>query len=787
MGYEDDDGPQDAAVHHVALGSQLTPAVAERLLADPLTGPEDRAALTVRMASFRQNELTTKEFLAITEEALESLAHVAPNSPYRGHLVMARAMNAALNVMVGNLVNGLEVGARLESEPSLDISARNSLAITFQYAGAYELAADTWTRIVEEVATGTTPHVVTIMATNLLEALTRDDLRRPDAMNDAGRQQRIETLERSLATLDDDYLAKDLRGRLALASVEILKGNMDAADQIWGGTDALAIDGAATAFQLYASFETRLALYRRDYNRASDLIAYNLAERQREATLPLVRVEANLQRAALCSAKGDDRGAVAAAHAAVDAALAPRWLPPEVLINEIRQRVLTENAQIELEKRAKALAEEARVDSLTGLATRRALDEAVEDFENSDQELCVLFIDIDRFKQLNDRYGHHRGDQVLAAFGRLLRAHCRPSDIVVRYGGEEFLVLAPVGPEVNPGELAESVRSAVADHNWGAFDLPSSLSCSVGVAIGPAHDFPRVLQASDLAVCEAKRLGRNRVVVSDAFGHELAHRSQAEELSRAIEERQFSVHYQPIWDVQRGTAVGLEALVRWDHPERGRITPSDFVPAAEALGLIDEIDELVWQKACADLSELRRTGDPLFSDLFVSLNMSTHDLASPRVAQVLSESLDRWNLPPDALVVEVTETRMAQPQLAIARLEELQALGVQVALDDFGTGYSTLAQIHRLPIDILKVDSSFVNEPLALERVLSHIIELSTSMGLRAAVEGIETIEQLAAVREMGAALAQGFLLAKPATLEDCVQAIRDAATGPLAAFAYPA
>ena len=435
-------------------------------------------------------------------------------------------------------------------------------------------------------------------------------------------------------------------------------------------------------------------------------------------------------------------------------------------------------------------------DSLTGLPNRALLlgrlAAAAERSERSDgQPYALLFIDLDDFKVVNDSLGHLVGDQLLSAVAGRVAGCLRPVDTVARLGGDEFAVLL----EDSTTPAAEAAAERLLEALGAPFDLPAAaslrVSASVGVVVtaGRQGSAEELLRDADVAMYRAKGDGKHRYVVFEqAMRDHLQARDQLEsELHQAVAGQQFVVHYQPVVDAASGQVVSTEALVRWEHPGRGLVLPAEFVPLAESTGLIVPIGSGVLHEACRQTALWRRQPD--LRELTVSVNLSPRQLHEPAIVEDVRAALASSGLPPAALVLEVTEDLLLdRADAAAARLDELKALGVRLAVDDFGTGCSSLSSLSRLPVDVLKVDRSFVSGTAdggALGALAYAVIALAGSMSLEVVAEGVETPEQSRALIASGCTTLQGHLLSRPVPadlLPGVAAALRDrlAAAPPL-------
>jgi diguanylate cyclase (GGDEF)-like protein/PAS domain S-box-containing protein len=407
-------------------------------------------------------------------------------------------------------------------------------------------------------------------------------------------------------------------------------------------------------------------------------------------------------------------------------------------------------------------------DPLTALPNREVfideLTRALARHARSSLHLGVLFIDLDSFKQINDSIGHEAGDRLLAEVAQRLRDAVRGGDVVGRLGGDEFAILLEL---LDSDHEAVAVARRVLKAFVEPFDLgsgPVTVSASVGLAT--AHDAEktadRVIHEADIAMYRAKASGRNRFAIFDAdLRLEVDRRLTVErDLRSALARDEFEVHYQPVVSLADGSVVSFEALLRWTHREWGVISPDEFIPLAEENGLIVPIGAWVLGTALRQLAEWRSGG----ADLSVSVNISPRQLADEGVGATVAALLAEAGVPASALCLEVTETAvLSEPIRAATRLAELRALGVRIAFDDFGTGYSSLRHLSQLPVDVIKLDRTFVS---ALNREDAHrdraiLIAVTTAareLAISVIAEGVEDTEQLAELHRAGCGFAQGYL-----------------------------
>jgi diguanylate cyclase (GGDEF)-like protein len=387
----------------------------------------------------------------------------------------------------------------------------------------------------------------------------------------------------------------------------------------------------------------------------------------------------------------------------------------------------------------------------------------------------VVFVDLDHFKLVNDSLGHAAGDRLLCAAATRLRAVLRPGDTVARLGGDEFVVLAEsVVDERDAEGLAERIAAALAE----PFDLSGEevfVTASLGIALAEGAGAERaeadahsLLRDADAAMYRAKEDGRARHEMFDAVMRAGAVRrlETVNDLHRALEREQFVLHFQPQIDLRTHDLVGVEALLRWVHPERGLVPPMEFIPIAEETGLINDLGRWVLRAACRQGREwLDRFPD--HAGLVMSVNLSGRQLSQSRLVAEVSAALTDFGFPPEQLVLEITESvLMNDTTAAIATLQALKDLGVRLAIDDFGTGYSSLTYLQRFPIDILKIDKSFIDglggSSVEESAVTRTIVALAKTLRLETVAEGVERSEHVRELQSLRCDLAQGYFFARP-------------------------
>jgi diguanylate cyclase (GGDEF)-like protein/PAS domain S-box-containing protein len=441
------------------------------------------------------------------------------------------------------------------------------------------------------------------------------------------------------------------------------------------------------------------------------------------------------------------------------------------------------------------LTERALRDGLTGLPNRALfmdhLAKALARLERSPNMAAVMFIDLDRFKVVNDSMGHAAGDALLVAAAERLTASVRTPDTVARFGGDEFVVLCEnLVEERDVVTVAERIVDAFTEP-FTIQGVEVSANVSVGVTVTrDARVRPDALvRDADAAMYRAKDAGRGRFEMFDeGMRARAVSRLQTEsDLWRAIARDELLVHYQPKIDLRDGRVTGVEALVRWKHPEHGILPPAAFIPVAEETGLIVPIGAWVLEEACRR-AQVWRAARPELADLSLSVNVSARQLMQPNLVDTVAGILEQTGTPPHLLCLEITESvLMRDVDTTIAALEGVKALGVTIAVDDFGTGYSSLSYLSRFPVDVLKVDRTFVNDigPSAETwPIVAAVIGLSKALGLATVAEGVESADQEIALRNLGCELAQGFRFAHPQAPEVLDELI--AAGQPWVEFAAP-
>jgi diguanylate cyclase (GGDEF)-like protein len=417
-------------------------------------------------------------------------------------------------------------------------------------------------------------------------------------------------------------------------------------------------------------------------------------------------------------------------------------------------------------------------DGLTGLANRVLFADRVEHAlrrsARSGLQPALIYLDLDGFKYVNDSLGHPAGDQLLRTVGDRLLGSLRPGDTVARLGGDEFAIL--IEESARPTDEGVAVAERIVQALTIPIDLGEramTVSASIGIAVGDSEATAlTLLRDADIAMYQAKTSGKARWVVFDGELRSAAvERLELEnDLVGALDAGQLRLVYQPVVNLETDDIVGFEALLRWDHPRLGLVVPDRFIPIAEQTGLIIPIGRWVLEAACKTAASWQRQF-PRLRPLTMAVNVSAKQLAHADLSRYVAESLARSELPASALVLEITETVLIEdPTGAAERLNELHRLGVRLAIDDFGTGYSSLSYLRQFPIDILKIDRSFINTITRREEVpaiVRGLIDLGRTLELETIAEGIEQTDQHRALRDEHCELGQGFLFAEPLRPDD--------------------
>jgi diguanylate cyclase (GGDEF)-like protein len=419
----------------------------------------------------------------------------------------------------------------------------------------------------------------------------------------------------------------------------------------------------------------------------------------------------------------------------------------------------------------------AHFDTLTGLPNRALmfdrLNHAITQTRRYGNQLALLFIDLDRFKFVNDTMGHEAGDTVLKTVAGRIRGCLRESDTVARLGGDEFIALVSnLEQTVSAATVAAKIVEQVSEPVMVAGDA-ATVSPSIGIAMFPedSESSDELIRLADAAMYQAKQTGGSNYQFyrPDMNGAALRRIGLGVALQQAIRRKEFELHYQPQVDLTNGDVVGLEALVRWRHPDRGLIPPDQFIPLAEELGLMNPLGDLILEAACTQIKKNWKASGQLA--LRVAVNLSAHQFDRDDLLDHIRTWIDRTGLDARALEVELTESSiMRDPESATSILSGLSEAGVRVTIDDFGTGYSSLAHLKRFPLDALKIDRSFVRDVITDANdsaIVRTVIALARHLGLHVVAEGVETEEQLEFLRANECQLAQGHYFSPPVPADE--------------------
>ena len=431
------------------------------------------------------------------------------------------------------------------------------------------------------------------------------------------------------------------------------------------------------------------------------------------------------------------------------------------IFSTLRDSIAAAETSAKLAEKMKVLA---RTDVVTGLANRAGLNHAMVETMMSvepDTRLALIWIDLDRFKEVNDLLGHPVGDRVLSEVARRLRGVCPEGSTVARFGGDEFLVFCPIKDSRHAEMLASEIHAEI----MGPMRIEGDrleVRASLGVALMPedGKDTDTLMQSADLALYHAKIGGRGQTRFFDrTMTRDLVRRREIEdELRAAIQREELSIFFQPIVDLETGRIRTFEALVRWFHPLKGELRPDEFIPVAEETGVIVTLGNWITAQAA-------RIAATWPEDVTLAVNLSPLQIRAPGAALGIRNALREAGLDPHRLELEVTESLFVEDNHATtAFIEELSAIGVKFALDDFGTGYSSLGYIHKYPFNKIKVDRSFVsgkNVGRKSEAIIRAVAEMGAQLGMEIVAEGLETIEQVHAVRDAGCTLGQGFYFSR--------------------------
>ncbi|MBU2670497.1 EAL domain-containing protein [Actinoplanes bogorensis] len=455
-----------------------------------------------------------------------------------------------------------------------------------------------------------------------------------------------------------------------------------------------------------------------------------------------------------------------------------------ILIRQFLGSHTNQGLMRDLTRQRAILARQAFRDPLTGLGNRAMfMDHAKDALDDADStKTAVILFDLDGFKGINDTYGHAAGDELLKITAERLNANVRANDTVSRLGGDEFVVLLPrlADEEIADTVAARILRDLQQPVTVDDLVLTARASAGISIAEGTEHDVDSLLREADEALYHAKDDGKGVVRRFDPsrFAETAQRRRDENDLRRALAEFQFEVHYQPIVDLDGELTVGVEALVRWRHPVRGLLAPGEFIDLTESLGLMHRLGLWVLREACVQAVQWQRQ-HPGFK---LNVNLSATQLASPELTDEIRSVLTDTGMPADLLVLELTESAALTDLTESARvLDSLKSLGVRIALDDFGTGFSSLSHLGALPVDVVKIDKSFVQamqETTANGSVAEAVLHIARTFNLSPVAEGVEDEAQVAMLRDLACTQAQGYHFAKPMPASELTGLLHRQATG---------
>jgi diguanylate cyclase (GGDEF)-like protein len=428
-------------------------------------------------------------------------------------------------------------------------------------------------------------------------------------------------------------------------------------------------------------------------------------------------------------------------------------------------------------------------DALTGLPNRDLfrdrIDQAIRSSRRSGESAVVMIMDLDHFKEINDTLGHHMGDLLLEEVARRLSRSLREADTVARLGGDEFGVLLPLVSRSGDAAVVAQQLLLELREPFMLDGMRLEIDASVGIALHPTHgdDVEALQQRADIAMYSAKQSGRGYAIFEPELDRHSPRRlALAGGMRQAINDGQITLYYQPKADLKTGSVVGVEALARWNHPEFGIVGPSEFVPIAEQTGLITPLTSFVLDAALRQIREWADAG----LELSIAVNLSARSFLDTHLAVEIPRLLNKWAVDASQLELEITESMlMTDPVRAEATLDRLSQIGLTLSVDDFGTGYSSLANLKRLPVDVIKIDKSFVMD-MAVDAsdaaIVRSTIDLAHNLGLRVVAEGVESEDAWRQLAALGCDYAQGYFLSRPLPAEAATRLIRDRGTsGPVA------
>ncbi len=509
------------------------------------------------------------------------------------------------------------------------------------------------------------------------------------------------------------------------------------------------------------------------------LLDLSLPDSQGLATFTCVQEHASGTPIILLTGLDDETLAVKAMQQGAQDYLVKGKVEAELLVRAIRYAIERQRLLVEMEKAREFEQHLAYHDVLTNLPNRLLfydrLAQALTHAKRYSGKLAVFFLDLDGFKELNDSRGHTVGDRLLQIVAQRLKSKLRESDTIARLGGDEFTILLKGINNADDVSRAAVKILELLSEPYLVNDYAVTMSCSIGVSVFPfdGEDAESLIKKADFAMYRAKKQSKGSFQLYNLSMDVTTFKKMSIEnsLRTAIAENEFELHFQPQLSLKTGLVTGIESLVRWRHPKLGLVYPGDFIPLAEETGLIVPIGEWVLRSACGQLGIWHKAG---FNQLPVAVNLSARQFREISLIETVAGALEDSAIEPGGLVLEITETNAMQDlDYTISTLEVLKEIGVQIALDDFGTGYSSLSYLKRLPIDLLKIDKSFVKDVaknMDDGAIVSAIVALSKSLGMTVIAEGVETRDQLEFLKSVHCDCMQGFFFSEPVSGEELPQ-----------------
>jgi len=436
-----------------------------------------------------------------------------------------------------------------------------------------------------------------------------------------------------------------------------------------------------------------------------------------------------------------------------------------ILISRMNTRI--HNATWESLKAMKELKRLAYYDTLTGLPNRTMFVNKIKNLARSTRgKFAIAFFDIDNFKYINDTMGHYVGDDFLKFLGKKMSIELQSPNMVARLGGDEFAVLfKDYETKENLLNMLERMKNNIGN-TWNSGGREFFISMSVGVAVFPddGYDFDTLFKHSDIAMYAAKKEGKNKIFFyEEGIQNEaIRHMHMANKLQKGLDNKEFELYYQPQIELETGRIIGMEALVRWNHPEEGFISPAEFIPVAEITGQIYDLERRIVEKALTQKEIWEKEG---LDDIELSINLSSKSIISNLNFRSIELLFSDFDIDYQKIVIEITETAaISDLDAVIERLSTLKSKGIKIALDDFGTGYSSITYLKKLPIDIVKLDESYIGEKDS--SIVKFVVSLAHDLGFRVVAEGIETSEQLNYLTGVGCEYGQGYFIGRPMCIE---------------------